>query len=423
MNDSWSEQALRRFPAGSNGEFGVPAEELVVPARGEGAWVWDEMGRKFLDMSMAWGSTFVGHSHPRVVEAVREAVGNGINFASINPKSIELVERLCALSPCMERARLVTSGTEATMMCLRVARGATGRRKILRFEGAYHGQHPIGVAGMLGISEAGAPKIHPHGSGAPWVSDDVVVAPFNDLERTREIIEDYHHELAGVIVEPVHRCLAPEDGFLQGLRAVTSANDVPLIFDEVVTGFRLALSGAQEYFGVIPDLVAYGKALGGGMPIAAYGGKAELMDVVSEWRIQDDDYVWSASTTGGGPVTSSAALAVLDILSEAGIHQRAAESGAGLRALMATALAELGIEGCILGIGPLAQIGFSKTQIRNQKDHLASDRARGGRFMRALVRNGVFVNPMGTKLYLSIQHGDSELSYLEDALKRALGEV
>lgn len=417
-------EAMRRvlevFPAGSNGEFGFPAGEGIVPSRGEGCWVWDEAGKPYVDLSMAWGSAFVGHAHPRLVDALRDAAGGGFNFACVNSNALRLAERLVELSPCLESVRLVTSGTEATMMCLRVARGATGRRRLLRFEGAYHGQHPVGIAGMMKVSEPGAPKIHPHGAAAPWVEDDVLVAPFNDLETTSAILETYASDLAAVIVEPIHRCIAPQAGFLEGLREVTQRLGIVLIFDEVVTGFRLALGGAQEYFGVQPDLVAYGKALGGGIPIGAYGGRASLMEVVSEWTTDAPNYVWSASTTGGGPVTSAVALAVLDVLSEDGVYERAHRLGRELRARMRAVLERRGVVGQVLGDGPIAQVAFSEHPVVDNASYLASDREKGRALMLALARESVFLNPMGTKLYLSLQHNDAALESFERALDAAL---
>ena len=416
-------RALAVFPAGSNGEYGFPAGEAIVPSRGKGCWVWDESGQAYVDMSMAWGSAFVGHAHPKLVEAMRDAASGGFNFASVNAHSLQLAERLIEISPCMESVRLVTSGTEATMMCLRVARGATGRRRLLRFEGAYHGQHPVGIAGMMKVSETGYPQIHPHGAAAPWVEDDVLVAPFNDLEATTTILEAHSSDLAAVIVEPVHRCIAPKPGFLEGLRAVTERLGIVLIFDEVVTGFRFALGGAQEYFGVQPDLVAYGKALGGGIPIGAYGGKASLMDVVSEWATDAPNYVWSASTTGGGPVTSAVALATLDVLSEDGVYDRAHRMGRELRRRMRVALERHGLVGQILGDGPIAQVAFSDRPVVDNESYMATDRAKGRALMLGLSREGVFLNPMGTKLYLSLQHNDAALETFERALDAALASL
>ncbi len=406
---SWRERSLAVFPAGSNGEYGIPPEQVVVLDRGEGSRVWDTEGRVYLDMTMAWGAALVGHAHPTVVEAATRQARLGCNFAAVNRRALELAERIQSLSPCAEQVRFVASGTEATMLCLRAAIAATGRPKVLKFEGAYHGQHPVGVTSMLNGTQVELPASDPSGAGAPWVQTDVLVAPYNDLGATEKIIADHASELAAVIVEPLHRCLKPAPGFLAGLRAVTKRHGVVLIFDEVVTGFRLALGGAQEYYGVTPDLVAYGKALGGGFPLGAYAGRAAIMDVVSEQHLPGPRYAWSASTTGGNPVSSAAALATIELFSAPGTYGLLHHRGELLRRRMGEILRARGETGQVLGDGPLAQVAFSSTPVTNQREWLKSDRARGRAMMLELLRQGVFLNPMGTKLYLSLAHDDSAI--------------
>ncbi|MBK7999458.1 MAG: aspartate aminotransferase family protein [Verrucomicrobia bacterium] len=417
---AWRERALDLFPAGSNGEFGLPPELVTVLDRGLGCRVWDADGREFLDMTMAWGAALVGHAHPKVLEAATRQASQGANFAAVNTRSVELAERLQAISPCAERVRFVASGTEATMLCLRVAQAATGRPKVLKFEGAYHGQHPVGVTSMLNGRPSRLPQSDPSGAGAAWVETDVLIAPFNDLAATERIIGEHAHELAGVIVEPFHRCLVPAPGFLAGVRAVTQRHGVVLIFDEVVTGFRFALGGAQEYYGVIPDLVAYGKALGGGFPLGAYAGRAALMEVVNEHRLPGPAYVWSASTTGGNPVSCAAALATLHVLSQPGVYPSLHAAGARLRRSMSAALASSGETAQVLGDGPIAQVAFSASPVTDQQSWLASDRKRGRAIMLELLRSGVFLNPMGTKLYLSLAHDDAAIDEFVERFTQAL---
>jgi len=418
--ESWASRALRIFPGGSNGEFGIPPERLVVPERGQGARIWDTQGREFVDFTMAWGSALVGHAHPKVVEAAAAAAREGVNFASVNRKSVELAERIAAVSPCAERIRFVASGTEATLLCLRVAHAATGRPKVLRFEGAYHGQHAVGVAGMIHSRPSDLPSCDTAGAGAPWTGQDVLVAPFNDLEGTSAIVEAHARSLAAVIVEPFHRCLSPRPGFLEGLRELTRRHGIVLIFDEVVTGFRLAPGGAQEYYGVTPDLVAYGKALGGGFPIGAFAGRAEIMEVLEERRLPGPRYVWSASTTGGNPVSCAAALATLDLLLQPGVHATLHGLGRRFRDGLRSVIQQAGESAQILGDGPLGQVAFSANPVIDQASWLASDRARGGRLMLELLTRGVFLNPMGTKLYLSLEHSEDVLSRFLEAFAEAL---
>lgn len=416
-------RALCCFPGGSNGEFRLPPDLVPVLHRGEGCRVWDSEGRAYLDMSMAWGSALVGHAHPRVIEAAARQAALGANFAAINERSLELAERIREISPCAEKVRFVASGTEATMLCLRVAKNATGRAKVLRFEGAYHGQHPIGVAGMLAGRRGDLPQVDPRGAGAPGIEHEVLVAPFNDPVATERIITEHAGSLAAVIVEPLHRCLPPDPGFLPALREWTRREGIVLIFDEVVTGFRLALGGAQEFYGVTPDLVAYGKALGGGFPIGAFAGSANLMEVVNEHRIADADYVWSASTTGGNPVSCAAALAVLDVLSEPGVFPTLRDLGRLLRGRMAEVLAEFPAPAQVLGDGPLAQFAFAGQPIRDHQGWQAADHRRGRALMLDLVRRGVFLNPMGTKHYLSLAHDETAIDEFADRLRDCLREL
>ncbi len=406
-SSDWGRRAHAVFPDGSNGEFGFPAGLAPVISRGAGARVWDAEGREYWDLTMAWGSALVGHAHPKIREAVSGALSEGYNFAGVNRRGVELAERLQSLVPCAERIRFVASGTEATMMCLRVAQAATGRPKVLKFEGAYHGQHPAGVASMLNGQAVTLPQSDPSGAGAGWVERDVLVAPFNDLPATVRILESHAEELACVIVEPLHRCLAPLPGFLQGLRDATERLGIVLVFDEVVTGFRLGLAGAQGHFGVTPDLAAFGKAMGGGLPIGAYAGRRDLMETVNEQRLPGPNYVWSASTTGGNPISCAAAMAALDIYSEAGCYGHLHALGDRFRAVLGSVLAATGTAGQVLGVGPLAQVAFTSHPVVDQRSWIASDRARGRRVMLDLVRRGIYLNPMGTKLYLSLAHCDA----------------
>lgn len=406
---SFSERALDLFPAGSNGEYGIPAEQVPVIERGNGCRVWDTEGRRLLDMTMAWGSALVGHAHPKVVEAATRQAALGTNFAAVNRRSVELAERIAAISPCAERIRFVASGSEATLLCLRVAIAATGRSKVLKFEGAYHGQHPVGIASMIPGHPTELPGTDPSGTGAPWVEQYILTAPFNDLHATQQILQAHAHDLAAVIVEPFHRCLTPAPGFLEGVRELTRKLGIVLIFDEVVTGFRMALGGAQEYYKVIPDLVAYGKALGGGFPIGVFAGRADLMETVAEHRLPGPNYVWSASTTGGNPVSCAAALATLDILSEPGVYPGLHQLGHSTRRRLEELLRSKGQAAQVLGDGPIAQVAFSATPIVDQRTWLASNRRRSRMVMLELLRLGIFLNPMGTKLYLSIAHDEGSI--------------
>ena len=417
-------RSLAVFPGGSNGEFNLPPDQTMVIERGEGCLLWDTDGNRFLDFSMAWGSALVGHAQPDVVEAVREQAPRGANFAYITRAALEVAEELVRISPACEQVRFCASGTEATMYCLRLARAFTGRSKVLKFEGAYHGANDVGVTSLFPGKLLDFPTPEPSSAGIdPSIHDHVLVAPFNDLDTTRAILAAHADDLAAVIVEPLHRCLPPLNGFLQGLREMTAAHGVLLVFDEVVTGFRLAYGGAQAYYGVVPDLIAYGKALGGGYPIGAFGGRRAIMDLVREERLGRQTYVWTASTLGGNPVSMRAASAALRVLKQPGMHEQLHTIGAYLRAGMQAVLEASGVSGQIIGDGPLAQVVFtSETEpVRDYRATQRGNRAAKRAVMLGLFERGIFLNPMGTKLYLSCCHDETVcnafLDRFDDTLK------
>ncbi len=418
------QRALAVFPAGiSNGEFGLPESDLVVMSKGEGCRLWDQSGREFLDFSMGWGSCLVGHARPEVVEAVRRQAALGSNFAYLNDHALALAEEICRLSPAAARLRFCASGTEATMYCQRLARAFTGRAKILKFEGAYHGANEAGVTSLFASGRVPFPSPEHTSAGTPLVDAGLLVAPYNDLDATSRIVEAHKDELAAILMEPLQRCTPPEPGFLEGIRALCDATDVLLIFDEVVTGFRLAYGGAQEYYGVVPDLVAYGKALGGGYPIGAFGGRAEVMDWVNEHRIGGSDYVWMASTLGGNPISTAAANATLEVFRSDGTYERLHGLGQYLRRGLAAVLEARGLTAQVIGDGPLAQIVFSDRPVRDHRSTLAADKARARAVMLGLFQRGIFLNPMGTKLYLSIAHDEAVCDELCRRLEDTLAAI
>jgi len=421
MNNG-AERARSVFTDGiSNGEYGLPPEEIVVIERGEGARLWDTSGHEFLDFSMAWGSCLVGHAHPEVVGAVSRQAPLGSNFAYLNTQVLALGEEIQRISPAAERLRFCASGTEATMYCKRVARGFTGRNKILKFEGAYHGANEAGVTSLFPNKLLDFPKPELTSAGTPAMNELLLVAPYNDLETTRRIVHENRNELAAIIMEPLQRCTPPTTGFLEGVRDLCTGTGILLIFDEVVTGFRLAYGGAQEYYGVTPDLIAYGKALGGGYPIGAFGGRAEIMEMVSEQRIGGDDYVWMASTLGGNPISTAAANAALSIFRQPGTYENLHRMGHYLRCGMRTVLSGHNLDAQIIGDGPLAQVVFSNGPVFDYRSTFKGDKKLGAALMLGLFRRRIFLNPMGTKLYLSITHDetlvDEFLNRFDDTLK------
>jgi glutamate-1-semialdehyde 2,1-aminomutase len=418
------DRSLSVFPAGCNGEFNLPPQLSKVIARGAGAELWTSDGERMLDFSMGWGSALPGHAHPAIVEAVSRQVARGSNFAYVTEASLNLAEEIVSVSPACDQVRFSASGTEATMYCLRLARAFTGRPKILKFEGAYHGAHDVGVVSLFPNNPPDFPQSLSSSAGIePGAAANTLVAPFNDLETVKTILERHGHEIAGVIIEPFQRCLSPLPGFLAGLKQAVHKAGALLIFDEVVTGFRLAYGGAQEYYGVVPDLVAYGKALGGGMPIGAYGGRRDVMELVCEHRLGEPEYVWTASTLGGNPVSTAAASAALALYREPGVYARLHRLGAYLRRNLAAILTERDVPYQILGDGPIAQVAFTEATPRDYRSSRHADGRLARRLMLELFSRGIFLNPMGTKLYLSLAHAEASCDEFCEMFAKAFDAV
>lgn len=420
----WGQRSWNVFPGGSLGEYNLPRELSIVLSRGQGARVYDADGVEYIDYTMGWGSVILGHSHPKICEKVREQVERGSNFSYVSRPALELAEELVRAVPCAEKVRFCASGTEATMYAVRFARAFTGREKIVKFEGAYHGGNEFGAISLFPRELVDFPTANPTSAGiTKSACSEVLVAPFNDLKITSRIIDEHAADIAAVIVEPLHRCTKPLPGFLSGLREITRKRKILLLFDECVTGFRLAYGGAQEYYGVVPDLAALGKALGGGYPVGAVVGRAEILDLCMEANLGRDNYVWFASTLGGNPVTASAALAVLDELRLPGSYERLFEMGAKLRDGFRSMLEELEITARVLGDGPLCALAFTGEDVVDYRSAFRADSAKARDFVLGLFRNGIFLNPMSTKLYISLAHGNEDIEAIHAAGRKVLREI
>ena len=427
MKDSaneWSQRSWRVFPGGSLGEYNLPRELSIVLSRGKGARVYDTTGREFIDLTMGWGSVILGHGHRKIYEAVVRQAEQGSNFSYVSGPALELAEELVRAVPCAEKVRFCASGTEATMYAVRFARAFKGREKIVKFEGAYHGGNEFGTISLFPQQLLDFPTVNPTSAGIPKATcNDVLIAPYNDLETTGRIIAENASEIAAVIVEPLHRCTTPVEGFLQGLRDITRKHDILLIFDEVMTGFRLAYGGAQEYYGVIPDLAALGKALGGGYPVGAVVGRADILDLCNEADLGKERFVWFASTVGGNPVTAAASLATLEELRKPGTYKHLFALGERLRSGFESILSEVGIAAQVLGDGPLCALSFTGEKVVDYRTTFRSDRARERAFKLGLFKNGIFLNPLSTKFYLSTAHGDEELDMIHSTARKVLKEI
>jgi glutamate-1-semialdehyde 2,1-aminomutase len=416
-----ADRSLAMFPGGSLGEYDLPADEVIVLARGHGATVWDTTDRAYADFTMGWGSVLLGHAHPAVVTAVRAQLEDGANFAYVSAPALALAEELTRAVACAERVRFCTSGTEAIAYAVRLARAFTGRPRILKFEGAYHGANEVGTVSLFPRRLLAFPEGEPTsaGLGRDAVAD-ILVAPYNDLDTTAGIVRRHGGHLAAIVVEPLHRCTSPRPGFLAGLRRLADGSGALLLFDETVTGFRLAYGGAQQYYGVRPDLATFGKALGGGHPLGAVVGRADVLDLVREARLGEERYVWFASSVGGNPVSAAAALAVLATLRAPGAYDRLFGLGEALRGGLRALLKEEGIVAHVQGDGPLAAVVFTDREVVDYRSAFTADRRRARAFLLGLFRRGIFLNPMSTKLYLSLAHGDAELGRFLEAARATL---
>ena len=337
MNPSERQASLlasagRLLAGGGLGLFVLPPELNLVVARGEGSRIWDIAGREYIDYLLGSGPALLGHAHPAIAAAVAAQLPKGTTYYFLNEPEIMLAEKLVAAIPCAEVVHYTGSGTEATFYSLRIARAFTGRDKILKFEGAWHGMHDYGLWGTVPGVASDYPRAKPDSVGVPsQTGETVLVAPFNETAQAVAMIERHAHTLAAVIVEPLQRVLLPEPGFLEALREVTHRHGIVLIFDEIVTGFRIAWGGAQERYGVVPDLACYGKAVSGGFPLAAIVGRADVMAVLDARSRPRTDVVWATNTLNGNPVCAAAGCAALDVLARPGVHERLARIGARLR--------------------------------------------------------------------------------------------
>lgn len=406
---------------GSLGSFKLPPDQAAVIERGQGSKLYDVDGREYIDYLLGSGPLLVGHAHPEVVDAVQRQVALGSTFYSLNPPAIELAERIIAAVPCAEQVKFVSSGSEATFIALRIARAVTGKSKILKFEGGFHGTGDYALMSSAAPVQTHYPQPIPDSAGIPEaIEATVLVSRWNDVPSTERLIAEHAAELAAVICEPLQRSLVPAPGFLAALRDMTRRHGVLLIFDEVVTGFRLAYGGAQEHYGVVPDLATFGKAVSGGYPLAAVVGPTTLMAATDPGRkVQGDPFAALGGTLNGNPVAAVAGLATLGVLRRPGAYERLYGTTERLKSGLRELLAERGLPAQVTGEGPLFQVLFSDEPVTDYAGVLASDRARNRRFGLECVRRGLWLNP-GEKFYLSLAHDTEDVERTLDIFAEAL---
>jgi glutamate-1-semialdehyde 2,1-aminomutase len=418
------QRAERYIPGACLGMMYLPLELRMVLVRGHGSKVYDAAGKEYLDYVLGSGPVLLGHGRPEVVEAAQRQAVAGSTYFALNEPAILLAEAVVEAVPCGEAIRFQTTGSEATFAALRLARAATGRDRVLKFEGGWHGGHDVGQLSGAPADPAPFPEAVPDCDGIPAASrQDVLVAPFNDLATTRALLERHHRELAAVIVEPLQRALTPEPGFLEGLRALTRQYGIVLIFDEIVTGFRLAWGGAQERYGVVPDLACYGKAMAGGYPLSAVVGQRELLQLADPRQKGRGRYCFLSGTLTANPVACAAGLAALGVLRQAGVYERLHAVGRRLAQGLRQAGAAAAVPLQVLGDGPVLQVFFTDHQpLRNHRDLLRADKNQAVRFGHELIRRGVYCTP-GGKLYLSLAHSDADLDRTVEIAAAALRAV
>ncbi|MCX5649437.1 MAG: glutamate-1-semialdehyde 2,1-aminomutase [Planctomycetota bacterium] len=418
-----SDEAFRRaealMPGGVSSPvraFGAVGGKPLFIARGAGARIWDLDGNEFLDYVLSWGPLILGHAHPKVVEAVRQALESGSSFGAPTVREIELAERIREAMPAVEQVRFVNSGTEATMSAVRLARAATGRPAILKFEGCYHGH----VDALLVQAGSGAMTFGvPSSPGVPpEVTQHTLLAPYNDLEAVERVGRENRGRLAAILVEPVAGNMGvvpPADGFLEGLRGVADRTGALLIYDEVMTGFRVARSGAAQRYGVRPDLVTLGKVIGGGLPVGAYGGRRDLMQQVSPVGP-----VYQAGTLSGNPLAMAAGIATLDLLAEPNAYETLEARSARLEKGLAEAVREAKISARVQRVGSMLTLFFTAGAVADYAGARACDTEAFGRFFQGMLGRGVYLPPSQFEAwFVSLAHTDEDIRRTVEAARGA----
>ena len=408
--------AKRVMPAGG---FGNSREDIII-SEGKAGRVWDESGKEYIDYLIGSGPMLVGHAHPDVVAAVNEQITRGTTFFVNNRHGILLAEEIVNAVACAKQVRFTSTGTEADAYAMRLVRAYRNRDTILKFEGGFHGMSDTGLMSLAPKKEVNFPQATHDSAGIPRsVDGDVLVAPYNDIDAVASLIREHGDSLAGVIIEPMQRIINPQAGFLEDLRELTEKHGIPLIFDEVVTGFRLAYGGAQEYYGVVPDVCTLGKAIGGGFGLAAVTGHEEIMAHFDVERVGSERFLLQMGTLSGNPIAATAGLATLKVLREPGTYERLRATGEKLMNGLRDRLAEHGFEATITGAPCMFDAIFTSGEINNYRDTTRGDVKLMRRFNKLLLERGILKSP--SKYYVSLAHDERDISETFDAWSDALG--
>ncbi|AXK72622.1 glutamate-1-semialdehyde-2,1-aminomutase [Lysobacter sp. TY2-98] len=427
MNHATSERLFARaselLPGGVNSPvraFRSVGGTPFFAQRAEGAYLYDVDGNRYVDYVGSWGPMIAGHAHPRVLEAVERTMRSGLSFGVPNPLEVEMAEAITRIVPSCEMVRMVNSGTEATLSAIRLARGATGRTRIVKFEGCYHGHgDSFLVKAGSGVMTLGLPN----SPGVPSALADLTLTlPYNDFDAATALFTEVGHDIAALIIEPIvgnANCILPRDGYLQHLRQLCTQHGALLIFDEVMTGFRVALGGAQQRYGITPDLSTFGKIIGGGMPVGAYGGRRDLMQ-----QIAPAGPIYQAGTLSGNPVAMAAGLATLELIEAPGFHDALGRSTHALCDGLEAAARDAGIAFHTTRAPGMFGLYFRGGPVETFEDAKASDTARFNRFFHAMLERGVYLAPSAFEAgFMSSAHGDAEIAHTIAAAREAFATL
>ena len=422
-NHELFERASRLLPGGVNSPvraFKSVGGEPFFTARADAAYLWDADGRRYIDYVGSWGPMIAGHNHPKVREAVERAVRDGLSFGTPCPAEVTMAETIARLVPSMQMLRMVNSGTEATMAAIRVARGYTGRDKVLKFEGCYHGH---GDAFLVKAGSGALTFGVPTSPGVPKALADLTLTlPYNDLAAAQELFAQCGGEIACVIIEPVAgnmNCILPRAGYLQGLRELCTRHGALLIFDEVMTGFRVALGGAQALYGIEPDLSTFGKVIGGGMPVGAYGGRREIMQ-----QVAPSGPIYQAGTLSGNPVAMAAGLAMLELIQAPGFHAELERKTRQLCDGLLAAAREAEVPFSVNHVCGMFGLFFTAEKVETYTQATRCDVAAFNRFFHAMLKQGVYLAPSAFEAgFMSAAHSEKDLAETLLAARAAFREV
>jgi glutamate-1-semialdehyde 2,1-aminomutase len=414
-------KAQHYIPGGVNSPVrafkAVGGDPLFIQSA-DGAYLYDVDGNAYIELINSWGPMILGHNHPLIREAVHGAIGKGLSYGAPTEAEVQIAELICSMVPSVEKVRMVNSGTEATMSAIRLARGYTGKDKIIKFEGCYHGHgDSFLIAAGSGAMTMGTPDSPGVTKGT---ASDTLLAPYNDLEAVEKLVQANRGEIAALILEPVAGnmgCILPKEGYLKALRDLCTRENIVLIFDEVMTGFRLAKGGAQELYGVVPDMTTMGKIIGGGMPVGAYGGKKEIMDYVSP-----SGPVYQAGTLSGNPVAMAAGMAMLNFLNEhPETYTRLNQIGDTLVNGLKDVLKELGLPFTITHLGSMYSLFFTDTHVVDLATAKHADTALFGRYFRGMLEEGVYLAPSQFEaLFLSTALSNDIIDIILSANRKVL---